>query len=194
MQRMEEELMEDLFYDEAEGPSEFGEEEWDGYEAADEADLGEEEWEGAEEAYMEGYEDEGFDEYEDYGEGFDDYESAMEDAMAYALGAEDTDEFLGSIWKGIKKVGSVAGKVARVAAPIARLIPHPYAQLAAKGLGLLGKLRAEGASEDEALDAFAELASYDESALPIDVHHCGGCNTLTAPGCLKPLQFVQGFI
>jgi hypothetical protein len=168
MQRMEEDFMEDLFYDEAEGAAEFGEEEWEGYEAADEADFGEEEeWEGADEAYMEGYEDEGFDEYEDYGEGFDDYDSAMEDAMAYALGAEDSDEFLGGIWKGIKKVGRVVGKVARVAAPIARLIPHPYAQLAAKGLGLIGKLRAEGASEDEALDAFAELASYDESALPI---------------------------
>lgn len=35
------------------------------------------------------------------------------------------------------------------------------------GLKLLGKLRYEGASEDEALEAFSELASYDEAAVPV---------------------------
>ena len=126
------------------------------------------------------FEEEGFEEFDEFGEemAFDEAEEALEDVMAYALDAEDTDEFFGRLFKGIKKiarkawrgvrrVGRVVGKVARVAAPIASLIPHPYAQIASKGLGLLSKLRAEGATEDEALEAFAELAAYDEAVTPI---------------------------
>ncbi len=182
MERMEEELMEDLFYQEAEGAAELGEEEeWEGLEAMEEADWGEEEeWEAGEEGFLDEFEEEGFEEFDEFGEayGFDESEDAFEDAMAYALEAEDTDEFFRRIGRalrrvapgivrGVRRVASTVGRVARVAAPIARLIPHPYAQVAATGLGLLGRLRAEGASEEEALDAFAELAAYDEAAIPV---------------------------
>jgi hypothetical protein len=98
--------------------------------------------------------------------------------MAYALGAEDTDEFFRRALRGIRRVAGgvartarrvapVVGRIARAAAPIARMIPHPWARAAAPALSLLGRLRAEGASEEEAMDAFAELAAYDETARPI---------------------------
>jgi hypothetical protein len=172
--------MEDLFYEEAEGAAEFGdeEEEWEGLEAAEESDFGEEEeWEAGADAYLEEeFEEEGIEELDAFGEdyAFEGVEDAFEDMMAYALEAEDTDEFFRRIKRiasriggGLKRVGSVVGRVARVAAPIARLIPHPYARAASTALGLLGRLRAEGASEQEALEAFAELAMYDEAAIPI---------------------------
>jgi hypothetical protein len=185
---MDEELMDDVFYEEAEGASEFGEaEEWEGMDAyAEESDFGDEDaWEAGEEAYLDEFEDEGFE--EGFEEGFDEYDEAsafeegdeaFEDAMAYAMEAEDTDEFFRRIGRAIRRVAprivgglrraaSTVGRVARVAAPIARLIPHPYAQAAATGLNLLGRLRAEGASEEDALEAFAELAAYDESAIPL---------------------------
>ncbi|MCF6147055.1 MAG: hypothetical protein E3K37_00170 [Candidatus Kuenenia sp.] len=180
-ERLEEELMEDLAYEEAEGAAEmFDEEEgFEDYDAADE--LFEEEWEGGDEDYFEeDYGEEGFEEFEDYAEDYgEDYGDEMEEeeedeldsAMAYALGAEDADEFLKKLWGGIKKFGKkaskVAGKVARAATPFAKYIPGPWGALASKGLGLLGKLRAEGATEEEALEAFAELAAYDEAAIPV---------------------------
>jgi hypothetical protein len=184
--RMEEDLMEDLGFDEAEGPAAM--EDAEGYEefdAADEADFGEEEeeWEGAEEDYFgEGSDEEGFDEgSEEFGEESDFGEEGLDGAVAYALGAEDTDEFFRRLMGGIRRVGRTVGRVARTAAPIAStlgrvasVIPHPYAQIAGRALTgaqpilqLLSQLRAEGASEEEAMDAFAELAAYDESALPV---------------------------
>jgi hypothetical protein len=176
-ERMEEELMEDL-YDEAEGPAQMAEEE---YEDAYEEDLGEEEWDAVDEGdYAEedidaGVDEDVYDEGEDYG---DIDEGDLEDAMAYALGAEDTDEFFrrafgalrrvaGGVARVARRVAPVVGRIARIAAPIARMIPHPWAQAAGPMLGLLGRLRAEGATEEEALDAFAELAAVDESAIPI---------------------------
>lgn len=182
--RLEDDLMEDLAYDEAEGASEMFEEgeAFEGFDAADE-DLAElNEFEDFEEGFEESFEAEGFDEFADYGEEAEYVdEDAMEEAMAYALGAEDTDEFFRRIMRGVRRVGSVVGRVARTAAPIARTlgrvasaIPHPYAQIAGRALtgagpvlNLLGRLRAEGASEEEAMDAFAEYAMYDESARPI---------------------------
>ncbi len=184
-ERMEEELMEDL-YDEAEGPAQMAEEEE--FEGFDEEDLAEEsEFEGAEEedAFEEGFEEEGFEEEgfeEDAFEEGEDYgdvdEAELEEAMAYALGAEDTDEFFRRAFRALRRVGGgvlnvarrvapVVGQIARTAAPIARMIPHPYARAAAPILGLLSNLRAEGASEEEAMDAFAELAAMDESAIPV---------------------------
>jgi hypothetical protein len=193
--RMEEELMEELSYEEeAEGAAEAFEEgeefeEEEGFEAGEEEFAAEEEWEGAEEEDLgEEFEEEGFEEEgeEEYAEeaAYED-EAALENAMAYALGAEDTDEFFRRAFGALRRVGRAAGRVARrvartarrvapvigrvarAAAPIARLIPHPWARAAAPALSLLGRLRAEGASEEEALEAFAELATYDESAVPI---------------------------
>src|SRR6266540_3804382 len=189
--RMEEELMEELSYDEAEGAAEaFEEEEFEEeeFDAGEEELAAEEEWEGAEEEELgEEFEEEGFEEAEEeYGEEeVYEEEAALEDAMAYALGAEDTDEFFrralgalrragrvaGRVVRGVartaRRVAPIVGRIARVAAPIARLIPHPWARAAAPVLGLLGRLRAEGASEEEAMDAFAELAAHDEAAVPI---------------------------
>ncbi|MEM6423256.1 MAG: hypothetical protein AAF698_11740, partial [Pseudomonadota bacterium] len=103
----------------------------------------------------------------------------------YALGAEDEDEFFGRIAKGlrsfarkakraVKKYAPAVGRIAGTVSRVARYIPHPYAQAVAKGAGVVSKaarlaqrLRAEGASEEEALDAFAELAARDRRALPI---------------------------
>lgn len=185
MQRMEEDLLDDTFYPEAEGAAEaWDEDDWDAYDE-DAYDMGDEmdEWDAAGD-YVDDYESaDEMDAYDDYDEalGFDEYDDAddaFDSAIAYALEAEDTDEFFGRLIRGIRRIapkvmsglrraGSVVGRVARVAAPIARMIPHPYAQAAATGLGLLSNLRAEGASEEEALEAFAELASYDEAAIPI---------------------------
>jgi len=171
-ERFEDDLMDDLFYDEAEGVADFDEEEddfdygEDAYE--DEFDEFEEDaWEGAEDN---GFEDE-FDEFEDYDEfdeEADEMEDELEDAMAYALGAEDADEFLGKIFRGIKKIGRKVFRVARRVVPrLTRLIPGPWGALASTGMRLLSRLRYEGASEEEALDAFAELAAYDEAAVPV---------------------------
>jgi hypothetical protein len=181
-ERMDEEMYDDLAYDEAEGPAQaFEEEEFDEADAGDEFDLGDEdEWDAGEDEgdYAEDYGEDAYEEgEEDYGEeGVD--EADFEEAMAYALGAEDTDEFfrrafgaLRRVARGagrvFRRVAPIVGRVARIAAPIARLIPHPWAQAAGPVLNLLGRLRAEGASEEEAMDAFAELATYDESAIPV---------------------------
>lgn len=168
-ERLEEELMEDLGYEEAEGASESLEEEFSELDAGEEeAEFGEE-WEAGEEGLGEELGEEGVGEFEDYGEEGAELgaEESMEAGLAYALGAEDTDEFFRRLRAGLRRVRGVVGRVARVAAPIARLIPHPAAQIAARGLGLLSNLRAEGACEDEAMDAFAELAAHDESAVPV---------------------------
>jgi hypothetical protein len=68
----------------------------------------------------------------------------------------------------------VVGRIARGVSKVASLIPHPYAQAVGRVAGLVGKgarlvqrLRAEGASEEEALEAFAEMAARDPRALPI---------------------------
>jgi hypothetical protein len=181
---MDEDMYDDLAYDEAEGPAQaFEEEEFDEADAGDEFDLGdEEEWDALEDAgeYADDFGEDAYEEgeEEDYGEEGELDEADVEEAMAYALGAEDTDEFfrrafgaLRRVARGagrvFRRVAPIVGRVARIAAPIARLIPHPWAQAAGPVLNLLGRLRAEGASEEEAMDAFAELAAYDESAIPV---------------------------
>jgi len=191
MDGFEDEMYEDLAYEEAEGASEFEEdlemEEFDDFEE-DEFLEEDEGLEGAED-YFEGDEFSEFDEADEYEdiEAFDEFEDAYEDdeaedmldsAMAYALDAEDADEFFKKLWSGIKRVGRgvvkvarkaspIIGRIARVAAPVLSAIPHPYAQIAGTAAGLLSRLRAEGATEEEALEAFAELAVRDPRAIPI---------------------------
>lgn len=190
----EDDMFDDLAYDEAEGAADaFGDEfdEFDDYDEFDEFDEFDEydDYDEYDELdAMSAYDDydefddydeyDEFDEYDDYDE-FDDYEEdAFDSMLAYALAAEDEDEFFGKLFKGIKKFAKkagraikkaapVVGKIARVAAPILSKIPHPYAQMGAKAAKLLGRLRMEGASEEEALEAFAELAARDPRALPI---------------------------
>jgi hypothetical protein len=188
MSALEDDLFEDLAFEAAEGEAEMEDE----FEMEDYADEFEDEFEdGFEmEAYEDEdfFEDEGFEAYDAYeSDAYEDYaaEDAMENAMAYALGAEEADEFFGKLVKGLKKVGGkvvrgikkaapVVGKIASGVSRVASLIPHPYAQAVGKVAGVVGKaanlaqkLRAEGASEEEALDAFAEMAAKDPRALPI---------------------------
>lgn len=208
MSAFEEDMFDDLAYDEAEGAAALFDD--DGFDALDEMegeaalfddadawDTGDEFMDdafdglegdddfdayAAEDAYAADDFDDDFDGYDDYDD-YDDFEAdeaedLLDSAMAYALDAEDADEFFKKLWRGVKKVGRgvvkvarkaapVIGKIARVAAPILSKIPHPYAQIAGKAAGLLSRLRAEGASEEEALEAFAELAAKDPRALPI---------------------------
>ncbi len=199
MAALEEELYEDLDYEEAEGMAamedelemdEFGEEEFeeefDDFEAEDYED--EEAY--FEEDFMDEYEADDYGDYDDYDE-FDEFEDdyaaedTLDDVMAFALGAEDADEFFGRLVKGFKKVAKkvkrgirkaapVVGRIARGVSRVARVIPHPYAQAIGRVAGVVGKaanlaqrLRAEGATEEEALEAFAEMATGDRRALPI---------------------------
>lgn len=196
--RMDAELAE-LAYDEAEGAAEamdegdeFDVEAFDDdFDAGDEFDLGEEdpgdEFEAFDESdFGDEFDEDGFDEFDDEGDEFDaGDEFDLEEAMAVALGAEDTDEFFGRIMSAVRRIAPVVGQVARVAAPIASAIPLPFTQAAAPALRLLGQLKAEGANEEEALDAFAELAAYDEAVLPvvagIAARAAGGAKLARAP-------------
>src|SRR3982074_2582640 len=155
----EENLYEDLA-DEAEGAADAfddGFEEYDEFDEGDEADEFDEadELEAADadgfdefdegDAEMEAADlgDEDIDAYED--DSFEGDEDAFETAMAHALAAEDTDEFSPRL-----------RRVARRAAPGA-----------AAGAKLVGRLRFEGASEDEALEAMAELAARNPRVIPV---------------------------
>ncbi|SFK57254.1 hypothetical protein SAMN05216302_100992 [Nitrosomonas aestuarii] len=191
MSAYEEDLYDDLAYEDVEGATDFYDDEGDEFESyEDEFDEFDED-----DAYAESEFDE-FDEYEEFAamdefdefdeydemdefEAFDEYdEDEMDEMLAYALGAEDTDEFFKRLFRGIKrvakkaapvfrKIGKGIGKVARVAGPILSKIPHPYAQIGGRVAGVLGRLMADGASEDEALDAMAEYAVQNPRALPV---------------------------
>jgi len=182
MDRYEESMFDDLAFDEAddsfdeydeadsydEGDDGFDEAD-DGFDAADEGDPGDEYDEtpvASFDAYDEG--DDGFDEGED---GYD--EEAFDELVAHALGAEDADEFFGKIAKGlrgafnaVKRAAPMIGKIARTVAPIASMIPGVGTAVGGVA-NVVGKLMADEASEDEALDAFAELAVRNPAARPV---------------------------
>jgi hypothetical protein len=157
----QQDVMEDLAYMEAEGPADMLEDEAefaDGLEdygeddAWDNADLGDD-----------------FEEYD--GMEADEAEESISQTLGNLLGAEEEDEFLGSLWRGAKslvqKAAPIVGKIARGAAPILSMIPHPAAQAASRIANVVGKLRAEGASVEDALEAVAEVAARDPRALPV---------------------------
>lgn len=154
-------VMEDLAYNEAEGPADMYEDEADFadyYEDYADTDA----WEGGDMGDF--YEDED-------GMEADEAEESISNTLGHILGAEDEDEFLGNLFKGAKnlisKAAPIVGKIARGAAPILSMIPHPAAQVAGRVAGVLGKLRAEGASVEDALEAVAEVAARDPRALPV---------------------------
>ena len=166
----ETEMLEDLAYAESEGPADMAESETDALDAYGEAeDLGDLMGEDNLESEL------GEDDYEsDLGE--DDLEAEeagelVDNMLGNILGAEDEDEFFGKLIGGIKKIvkkaAPIVGKIARGAAPVLSMIPHPAAQVAGKVAGVLGKLKAEGASVEDALEAVAEVAVQDRRALPI---------------------------
>jgi hypothetical protein len=185
----EEDMMEDLANEEAEGAADAYDEGFDEFDEFDEFEEGEEFDEGDEfDEFDEGDEfeamdayDEG-DEFDEFGEGeeFEEGDESLEEAMAEALASEDSDEFLrraggllrraarGAV-RAARRAAPVIGRIARTAAPVLRLIPHPVAQGAATAANLLGRLRMEGASEEDALEAMAELAARNPRAVPMPV-------------------------
>lgn len=187
MSAFEQELYDDLGYEEAEGMSDLYEEDLDMDEMDDyDEDEFDEEFDDEDDFEESAYFDDEFDEFDevdeydefDEGDEFEDEEDAMDNVMAFALDSEDTDEFFKKLFRGVKKFAKkavrvarkaapVIGKIGRIAAPILSSIPHPKAQLAARIAGLAGRLRAEGASDEEILDAVAEVATKDKRALPI---------------------------
>jgi len=153
--------MEDLTYADPEGPAEMWEDEAD-FADPYEDDADGDAWDGGDMGDF--YED------EDSMEA-DEAEESIGNVLGGILGAEDEDEFLGNLFRGAKnlvqKAAPIVGKIARGAAPILSMIPHPAAQVAGRVAGVLGKLRAEGASVDDALEAVAEVAARDPRALPV---------------------------
>lgn len=188
MSAFEQELYDDLGYEEAEGMSDLYDEdlemdEMDDFDEDESEEDFEDEDEFEESAYFEDEFDEmnEFDEYDEFDEDDefeDEGEEAMDNVMAYALDSEDTDEFFKKLFRGAKKFAKkavrvarkaapIVGKIGRIAAPILSKIPLPQAQLAARIAKLAGRLRAEGATDEEILDAVAEVATKDRRALPI---------------------------
>ena len=172
---IESDVMEDLFYEQAEGPAraydEF--EELDGFEE-EEFEDGFEEWDALEEFGAEEYEDDALD--------------AMEEAVVDALEAEDTDEFFRrlrrglrgivrrvapiarTIGRGIRAAAPIAGQIARTVGPIASLIPHPAAQAVGRIASVAGRVLPadefdtmedllDYAEEEDAIDAAAPLVA-----------------------------------
>jgi hypothetical protein len=143
----ETDVMDDLFYDTAEGPSRMRQH----YDAYD--------------TYDDGFD--AYDTYDAYDEG--DAYNALEDEMADALGAADSDEFLQRIAQGVRQAaqvarsaGRVVGQAARAVAPIASAIPLPQAQAIGRVAQVAGRLLADGADEFEALDTLVDLAEAED--------------------------------
>lgn len=102
--------------------------------------------------------------------------AAMEEEIADALEAEDSNEFLRRAVRGIRKAASVArvgrgvGQVAHVVAPVASAIPLPQAQAIAQIANIAGRLLADGADEFEALEEFLTFAETEDAinaAMPV---------------------------
>ena len=174
-QAFETDVMDDLFYDQVEGPAQRGDY-YNSYDAGDEFgeyDLAEAD----DDTFIGGLirSGQGFDEMEDWGEqGYDSGFDALEDALADALAEEDTDEFfrrLGRIARNVgRRVGQVAGRVgrgigsvARVVGPLASMIPLPQAQLIGRIANVAGRLLADEADEFEALEDLFDLAETEDA-------------------------------
>ena len=130
----------------------------------------------ADDNFEEGFEADLGDEFaEDYGGA--NALDAMEEAIADALEADDSDEFLRRVSRGLRRAASIArqvgrgvGQVARVVGPIASAIPIPQAQLIGRVANIAGRLLADGADEFVALEdmlAFAEDEQAVDAAAPV---------------------------
>jgi len=171
---LESDVMEDLFYEEAEGPARAYDE-LEAYDSLEEYDALEED------LYEEEFEEfDSLDELE--AEGSDeDLMDAMEEAVVDALEAEDTDEFFRrlrrglrgivrrvapiarTIGRGIRAAAPVVGQIARTVGPIASLIPHPGAQ----AVGRIASVAGQVLPADE-FDAMEDLLDYAEEEDAID--------------------------
>ena len=177
MDRYEESMFDDLAdeaddnfdeFDEADGFDEADDEFDEGDDEFDEADAGDDEFDDSPAQF------EAYDEADEFDESEDEFdEEAFDNLLAHALGAEDADEFFGRIARGlkgafnaVKKAAPTIGKIARTVAPIASMIPGVGTAVGGVA-NIVGKLMADEASEDEALDAFAELAVRNPAARPV---------------------------
>jgi hypothetical protein len=147
-------------FDEFEGADEIeGADEFDDVNEFDEADEfdGPVEFEAMDE----------FDELDEPGDAFDAEDSAdeLEEGVTDALEAADADEFWGGLGRALKRVGRGVGKVARVVAPIAKMIPIPQAQLIGRAADIVGKVMAD---EGDEMDGFDDLADYADDEDSID--------------------------
>jgi len=91
----------------------------------------------------------------------DDAAEELEQAVTEALDAEDADEFLGDLWKGIR---SVAKKVAPIVSQVAPLLPIPGAGLIGKAADVVSQVAADEADELDAIDGLIDVAD-DADAL-----------------------------
>lgn len=180
-QAFEADVMDDLFYDAAEGPAQTrrSAHAYDAYDDYDDSF-------------------DAYDQYDAYDEGdpYDAYDggNAFEDAMVDALEAEDSDEFLGQLLRGatgvarrvapaIGRAFQTAGRLAQSARPIARQYAptvgrlvrqygpiaesssNPNIRAAGQIAGLLGDILPNAADEFEALDALVDLAEAEGVAV-----------------------------
>jgi hypothetical protein len=165
-QRFDTDVMDDLFYETAEGPAQMR------YDEFAEFDAGEDEFDEFAD---------GFEEMDEFGEA-EEYDAmdaldAMEEAVTDALGADDTDEFFRRLARGVgraargavrvaRRVAPVVGRIARTVAPIASAIPLPWTQALGRVAGVVGRLAADEADEFEALDEMLDWAE-DEDAIDL---------------------------
>jgi hypothetical protein len=179
MDRYEEDMFDELGFDEAEGAADSYDEMEEGDEAdeMDEMDEADEYDEMDEGDHYE--ETDGFDEYDEmeeadhYDESDEDDEEAWDHALGHALAAEDTDEFFRRIARAargavnaVRRAAPTIGRIARAVGPVASLIPGVGTAIGGVA-NVVGQLMADEASEEEALDAFAELAVRNRAALPV---------------------------
>ncbi|MGZ8190289.1 MAG: hypothetical protein ACXWTS_03570 [Methylococcaceae bacterium] len=170
MSSFETDVMEDLYYDEAEGPAhrhrfdeydEFGEDEGDEFLRNVIGSAGTNRYDEYDE-----YDEYETDEYTDT-----DVLDAMEDAVVDALEAEDSDEFFRRLRRGIRTVARGVARVAPVASRVASLIPHPAAQAIARGAAVAGRVgRALSADEFEMMEDMFDLADDEymlDAAAPV---------------------------
>lgn len=180
---MADDMMMDLLYEDPEGKSMLRDPEDEGEFSEDYADWASAEFEGDDDfgdlaedawAFSEGDDELEAEEFNGFLEGDDDFEDvdALDQVVAFALEAEEADEFLAGLAKGIwdnrKKIAGAVGKVARVAAPVLSAIPLPQTQAIGAVAKLAGRaLPFEAESEAEALDIVAEMAKRNPpAALP----------------------------
>jgi hypothetical protein len=175
----EQDALQDLAYAEAEGPADIagspehyledvgGEDEFDPFGGEDEFDPFGESVDGSD-SYMADAFGENQDQYLgfDGGIGANEAEDTINRMLGQVLGIEDESEALEGLGEFLKTASSVVGKVARGVAPVLSALPIPQAQAAGAVANLLGKLRAEGATTGEALEAVAELTARGRPVVP----------------------------
>lgn len=191
MDRFEADVMDDLMFEAAEGPTRNAMDEYDEFEEGfDAGDEGDDEFIGRLLGGIGrvaggllgggGGGGEGFDEFEegdefelgdemDEGDEFEaadewdagDELDAMDEAVADALDAADGDEFFRRLGRIARTVGRGIGSAARVVGPIASMLPIPQAQMIGRIANVAGRLLADGADEFEVFDELVDGLDED---------------------------------